>query len=122
MLFELTCLQILAVHFAITQTLDDEPIKLEAVLTAYYEYWLTYSKALSVNYAEEIQRRLSRYREAVFAVEELGASLAIGDLFSELCGIDANFAAFGANVFVRVREAAGSVLRSLEIDLAAEAL
>ena len=50
-LFELECLQILAVHFAITQMFEEDSANLEALVTAYYEYWLTYSKAVSANYA-----------------------------------------------------------------------
>ena len=76
---------------------------------------------MSANYAEEIRRRLPPYREAAFTAEDLGTSLAFGELFAELCEIEnANFAAFGTNVFVRVRDDACNVLESLEIDFATD--
>ena len=115
-LFELTCLQILAVHFAITQTLDDEPVKLDELLSAYHQYWSTYSQAVSVNYGEEVFRRLPRYREAAFG-EDPGGSLQVGKVFAELCGItEANFTAFGTNVFANTYGAATGVIHSLDIE------
>ena len=83
------------------------------------EYWRTYSSAVSLQHCEEVQRRLPQHREAAFSDNELGTTLAIGELFAELCALEGGgLAAFGTNVFSRTREAACNLLNSLEVDFA----
>ena len=115
-LFELECLQILAVQLALVQVLGEEAEKLDELLSAYHQYWSTYSEAVSVNYGEEVFRRLPLYREAAYG-EETGGSLQVGKVFAEQCGMaGANFIAFGTNVFANVYGAAAGVIRSLDIE------
>ena len=115
-LFELQCLQILAVQLAAVQVLSDDAEKLDELLSAYHQYWSIYSQAVSVNYGEEVFRRLPRYREAAFG-EDTGGSLQVGKVFAELCGMaGANFIAFGTNVFANTYGAADKVIHSLDIE------
>ena len=114
-LFELECLQILAVQFAVVQVLSDDAEKLDELLDAYQQHWATYSQAVAVNYGEEVFRRLPQYREAALG-EDNGGSLQVGKVFAELCDMTGpNFAAFGTNVFTNVYGAAVGVIGSLEI-------
>ena len=112
---KLECLQILAVQLAVVQVLSEDAEKLDELLSAYHQYWSTYSKAVSVNYGEEVFRRLPRYREAAFG-QDTGGSLQVGKVFAELCGImGANFTAFGTNVFANTYGVATGVIHSLDI-------
>jgi hypothetical protein len=104
------------VQFALTQALEKDGGMLEELLTAYHQYWLTYSEAVSVSYAEEVFQRLPLYREAVFG-KDPGGSLRVGKVFAELCGrAGANFAAFGTNVFANAYGVAVGVMDSLDIE------
>ena len=115
-LFELICLQILAIQLAVVEELGGEAEKLDELLSAYHQYWSTYSQAVSVNYGEEVFRRLPLYREAAFG-QETGGSLQAGKVFAQLCGITrANFAAFGTNVFANTYGVAAGMIHSLDIE------
>ena len=118
-LFELECLQIVAVQFAMVQVFEEDSDKLDALLTAYHQYWSAYSMAVAVNYGREVYRRLHRYREAAFG-EKPSDNLQVGKVFSNLCGVSgANFVAFGTNAFAGAYSAAVRVIGSLEIDFSA---
>ena len=115
-LFELECLQILAVQFAVVQVLSDDAQTLDELLDAYQQYWSTHSQTVTVNYGEEVFRRLPQYREAAYG-EDTGGSLQVGKVFAQLCDIaGADFIAFGTNVFANAYGAADRVIRSLDIE------
>ena len=115
-LFELTCVQFLAVYFAMVDVFGDEPVKLEALTSAYHRYWSTHSDAVRVNYAEEAYRRLSRYREGVRRSEDSESRLEVGQVFQELCDLPISLASLGTHAFTTVFEHAAAMLITWDVD------
>ena len=115
-LFEMICLQFLAVYFAMVHVFGDEPVKVEALTSAYHRYWSTYSDAVMVNYVEEAYRRLSRYREGVRRSEDSGSRLEVGKVFQELCGLPISLASLGTNTFTTVFEHAAAMLIAWDVE------
>ena len=114
-LFELECLQILALHFAIMEVFAEEPQKLDAFLNAYVEYWTVYSGAMSINYGEALYKRLRTYGEAIDSQQEQNYT-AVGKAFSTLCDVaHENLTGLGANVFNTAFEQTCNVLASMNI-------
>ena len=119
-LFEITCLQILGIHFAIVEVFEEDPQKMTALLDAYYAYWSAYSKAVSVNYGEEAYKRLPAYREAFIGHRESEPVHAVGKVFADRCEVSDALSALGSNVFGSVFTTLSHVQRSFEIDFQGE--
>ena len=116
-LFEMTCLQILGVHFAILESFEKEPAKLTALLDSYYGYWSVYSEAMAVKYGEEAYRRLPAYREALTGHGGSEPIYAVGKVFAACCqAAESALGALGSNVFASVLADASRVLSEMDID------
>ena len=114
---ELTCVHILAGHFAIAEVFHENVDILEALLAAYHRYWLIYSDAVSFNYGEAVYQRLARYREALLPAGD-GAGVQAGRVFAELCDLTTpNLTALGANAFTTRFGCATTLLASWDIEL-----
>ena len=110
-LFELQCLQIIAVEFSIIELFRNYP----GLLEAYSDYWTTYSAAVSVGYAEEANNRLPRYRDAFSS--EADPAYSVGKAFVEISGGDhPSLSSLASNVFARTFGQASNLLNTLQVD------